>query len=142
MGGFGDAFGDDLFITDLTVLGMTHCFLPHRSHPRSNAHPEVPQNTAGVGTSKTDSPADITPVLANKVSPAPTPALSSAFGASAGSLCAEDRFMILFAAFGAMLLERQIHYVWHSTTDFGAGVYSADDVSVAGEVFLPVAAGT
>lgn len=50
--------------------------------------------------------------------------------------------MILFAAFGAMLLERQIHYVWHSTTDFGAGVYSADDVSVAGEVFLPVAAGT
>lgn len=67
MGGFGDAFGDDLFITDLTVLGMTHCFLPHRSHPRSNAHPEVPQNTAGVGTSKTDSPADITPVLANKV---------------------------------------------------------------------------
>lgn len=51
--------------------------------------------------------------------------------------------MILFAAFGAKLLERQIHYnVWHSTTDFGAGVYSADDVSVAGEVFLPVAAGT
>lgn len=46
---------------------MTHCFLPHRSHPRSNAHPEVPQNTAEVGTSKTGSTTDITPVLANKV---------------------------------------------------------------------------
>lgn len=46
---------------------MTHCFLPHRRHPRSNAHPEVPQNTAEVGTSKTGSTTDITPVLANKV---------------------------------------------------------------------------
>lgn len=27
-------------------------------------------------------------------------------------------------------------------TDFGAGAYSADDASVAGEVFLHVAAGT
>lgn len=51
-------------------------------------------------------------------------------------------FQYCLMLFGTMPLEKQIHYnLWCAMSGFGAGVYSTDDVSVIGEVFLHVAAG-